>query len=425
MKAYTSVPRDFTRVKEKIIFHLTKRQLICFGLAALVGMPSYFLLKEAADSTTATLCMVIIMVPLFLFAMYEKNGQPLEAVLKNYVQARFLRIKERPYKTCQQSTLQNDKKREPEKPSENLILSFKKWLVRNSPKTAQQSIPYQKMFPDGVCKVRKNFYSLTIQFYDRNYQLLRGEEKEQLLDDWGLFFKLFGSEVQFQLSYLSLPEDMEELTRRLRIPGRFDGLDKLREEHSAMLKNSAVQGKKGLETIRFLTFGVETDSLKQAKAKLSHIEKMVLENFQKMGVEAHALDGAERLKVMHRMFYFSDRGKFFFDWKMLQQSGLHTKDFIAPASFKFDERRIFQVGDGYGAVSYLSITASELDDEVLKDILDSDSCQIVTMHVQTLEQGTAIKMVKRIITEIDRSKIEEQKRAVRSGYDMDISATRS
>ena len=97
MAAYISVPRDLTRVKAKVFMNLTKRQVICFGTAVLNGVPSFFLLKEYAGNTAATLGMMILMLPLF---MYERNGQPLEKFLNHYIQARFIRPKVRPYRTA-------------------------------------------------------------------------------------------------------------------------------------------------------------------------------------------------------------------------------------------------------------------------------------------------------------------------------------
>ena len=140
MKAYTSVPRDLTRVKEKLLFNLTKRQLVCFGLAAVIGLPSYFFVKEAAGSTVATLCMVFIMIPMFLIAMYEKNGQPLEVLFKQFIQAKYLRVKERPYKTDNRYAVQNKTNNNQ---NESVVKQIKKKLMKNSPETAQQSIPYQ------------------------------------------------------------------------------------------------------------------------------------------------------------------------------------------------------------------------------------------------------------------------------------------
>ena len=97
--SYISVPRDLTKVKSKVVFNLTKRQLICFGLAALIGVPSFFLLKSVTAVNTAVMGMMVIMMPFFFLAMYEKNGQPLEVILNHMIQAIFIRPKIRPYKT--------------------------------------------------------------------------------------------------------------------------------------------------------------------------------------------------------------------------------------------------------------------------------------------------------------------------------------
>ena len=99
MLAYVTIPKDLTKVKSKVLFGLTRRQLICFGAAVLVGVPLFFLLKDAVDSSTATLCMILVMLPFFLFAMYERHGQPLEVIIGQMVQTMFVRPKERPYQT--------------------------------------------------------------------------------------------------------------------------------------------------------------------------------------------------------------------------------------------------------------------------------------------------------------------------------------
>ena len=97
--AYVTIPKDLTKVKSKVLFGLTRRQLFCFGAAVLVGVPLFFLLKDAVDSSTATLCMILVMLPFFLFAMYERHGQPLEIIIQQMVQTMFVRPKERPYQT--------------------------------------------------------------------------------------------------------------------------------------------------------------------------------------------------------------------------------------------------------------------------------------------------------------------------------------
>ena len=97
--AYVTIPKDLTKVKSKVLFGLTRRQLICFGAAVLVGVPLFFLLRNAVDSSVATLCMILIMLPFFLFSMYERHGQPLEVILGQMIQAMFVRPAIRPYQT--------------------------------------------------------------------------------------------------------------------------------------------------------------------------------------------------------------------------------------------------------------------------------------------------------------------------------------
>ena len=97
--AYVPVPKDLTKVKTKVAFNLTKRQLLCFGGGALIGVPLFFLLKEPVGTSTATMCMVLVMLPCFLLAMYEKNGQPLEKIIGNMLKVSVIRPKERPYRT--------------------------------------------------------------------------------------------------------------------------------------------------------------------------------------------------------------------------------------------------------------------------------------------------------------------------------------
>ena len=288
------------------------------------------------------------------------------------------------------------------------------------PHTAQDSIPFQRMFPDGICRVTDNFYTKTIQFQDINYQLAQQEDKTAIFDEWCGFLNFFDSSIHFELSFMNMSTDAESFEKSIRIPFKNDEFNPIRAEYSQMLRKQLAQGNNGLTKTKYLTFGIEADSMRQAKPRLMHIENDLLNNFRRLGVVAKTLNGKERLHVMHSMFHMGDNDKFMFDWKWLVESGLSVKDFIAPTSFAFKGNRTFQMGSLYGAMSYLAITASDLSDRMLADFLDMESSQIVTMHIQSVDQTAAIKTIKRTITELDRSKIEEQKKAVRSGYDMDI-----
>ena len=288
------------------------------------------------------------------------------------------------------------------------------------PHSAQDSIPFQRMFPDGICRVTDNYYTKTIQFQDINYQLAQQEDQTAIFEEWCSFLNFFDSSIRFELSFMNMATDASNFEKMVRIPYQKDHFNPVRTEYSTMLRRQLAQGNNGLTKTKYLTFGIEAESMKQAKPRLIHIEIDLMNNFKRLGVRAKVLNGKERLHLMHDMFHMGDHDRFNFDWKWLPESGLSVKDFIAPTGFAFPKNRIFQMDGMYGSMSYLQITASDLSDQLLKDFLDMESSQIVTMHIQSVDQNKAIKSIKHTITELDRSKIEEQKKAVRSGYDMDI-----
>ena len=299
-------------------------------------------------------------------------------------------------------------------------------IVRNArkndgvPQTAQQSIPFDRMFPDGICRVGLDYYTKTIQFQDINYQLAQQEDKTEIFEEWCSFLNFFDSSVRFQLSFDNMATDVSDFEKSIKISHKNDGFDDVRDEYSEVLLHQMEAGNNGLTKTKYLTFGINAESMKTAKPRLIHIETDILNNFKRLGVQAKSLNGSERLELMHRQFHIGDDAKFHFDWKYLAGSGLSVKDFIAPSSFAFPTGRYFQIGDMYGCMSFLSIDASDISDRLLADFLSMESSQIVTMHIQSVDQNEAIKTIKHTITELDRSKIEEQKKAVRAGYDMDI-----
>lgn len=288
------------------------------------------------------------------------------------------------------------------------------------PHTAQESIPFDRMFQDGICRVGQDYYTKTIQFADINYQLALQEDKTEIFEEWCAFLNFFDSSVHFELSFMNMATDAEAFSRSIAIPHQKDEFNGVRDEYSTMLFRQMEAGNNGLTKTKFLTFGIHADSMKTAKPRLIHIETDILNNFKKLGVIAKTLNGKERLELMHKQFHMGDDEKFNFDWKYLVGSGLSVKDFIAPSNFAFPNGRRFQMGSLYGCMSFLSIDASDISDRMLADFLGMESSQIVTMHIRSVDQNEAIKTVKHTITELDRSKIEEQKKAVRAGYDMDI-----
>jgi len=291
------------------------------------------------------------------------------------------------------------------------------------PRTAQETIPFSRMFRDGVCRVTDGYYTKTLRFDDINYSLAGEEDQKAILRDWCAFLNFFDSSVEFQFSFLDTSMDRKAYEKRVRLKERGDVFDPLRKEYSGILMHQLAQGNNGITRTKYLTFGIHAKDANQAVPRLSHIQMDLMNNLRQMGVRAEPLDGAERLQLMYRMFHMDDPEGFSFDWKWLPESGLSVKDFIAPASFTFGSRRICEIGDMECQVSLLQITAPHMRDTVVKDFLDIQSSQILTMHVQPVDQAAAIEKLKKTITSLDASKIQEQKRAVRSGYDMDILPT--
>ena len=287
-------------------------------------------------------------------------------------------------------------------------------------KSAQDSIPYERMWPDGICRVSDGHYTKTIQFQDINYQLSQNEDKTAIFEGWCDFLNYFDSSIQFELSFLNLAASEETFARAINIPLQGDDFDSIRIEYMTMLQNQLAKGNNGLIKTKYLTFGIDADSIKAAKPRLERIETDILNNFKRLGVVAETLDGKARLAQLHGIFHMDEQLPFRFEWDWLPISGLSTKDFIAPSSFEFRTGKQFRMGKKYGAVSFVQILAPELNDRMLADFLDMESNLIVSLHIQSVDQIKAIKTVKRKITDLDRSKIEEQKKAVRAGYDMDI-----
>ena len=276
------------------------------------------------------------------------------------------------------------------------------------------------MFPDGICRVTDTYYTKTIQFQDINYQLSQNEDKTAIFDGWCDFLNYFDASVHFQLTFLNMAANKDTYGTQITIPLRGDEDDAIRTEYTQMLRDQLAKGNNGLIKTKYLIFGIEADGMKTAKPRLERIETDVLNNFKRLGVAAEPLNGTDRLRLLHDMLRIDDPAPFRFSWDWLASSGLSVKDFIAPSSFEFAKGNYFGIGQKRGAASFLQILAPELNDRMLADFLDMESSLIVTMHVQSVDQVSAIKTIKRKITDLDRMKIEEQKKAVRSGYDMDI-----
>ena len=286
--------------------------------------------------------------------------------------------------------------------------------------SAQNSIPYREMAKDGICRVQEKYYSKTIRFYDINYQLAQNEDKNAIFENWCDFLNYFDSTIHFQISFINHHSNMKEFESVIQIQPQNDAFDDVRMEYAQMLRDQLAKGNNGLVRTKYITFGIEAENIREAKPKLERIEADILNNFKVLGVSAYPLNGQERLQILYETFNPEEKVPFQFSYDRILRSGMGTKDFVAPTSFVFKEGKTFQMGNTIGAASYLQILAPELTDKMLAEFLDMNRNLIVNLHIQSIDQMKAIKLVKNKVTDINRMKIEEQKKAVRAGYDIDI-----
>ena len=297
-------------------------------------------------------------------------------------------------------------------------------VKRDAPQTAQQTIPYREIYKDGICRVNDKLYTKTIQFFDINYQLAQADDKAQIFENYCDFLNYFDSTISVQLTFINQRANMQDFSKSIAIPPQGDEYNDIRREYAEMLKNQLEKGNNGLAKRKYITFGIEADDLRTAKMRLERVETDVLNNFKTLGVQAVPLSGLERLELLHSQLHPSGQEKFKFAWSDLAKTGLSTKDFIAPTSFTFSkDGKTFRIGEYSGAMSFLQILAPELTDRMLAEFLDLDDAVTVNLHIQSIDQATAIRNIKRKMSDLQKMKIEEQKKAVRAGYDMDIIPT--
>ena len=285
--------------------------------------------------------------------------------------------------------------------------------------SAQQTIPYLVMHPDGVCQLPGGLYTKTVEYEDINYSVASTEDQTAIFSGWSSFLNYFDSSLPFQLSFINR-RSRSRSRYKVNIPPALDDFDSIRAEFTGMLKNQIAKSNNGIERSKYITFGLPADGIAEARPRLERVEADVTGNLKRLGVPSVPMDGQARLALLHGQMHPGNREPFRFSWQDIPKTGLGTKDYIAPDSFDFRQARTFRIGQYWGAASYLQILASELSDKLLAEILELDAEMTVTMHIQTVDQLKAIKTIKGKISDIGKMKVEEQRKAVRAGYDPDI-----
>ncbi len=297
------------------------------------------------------------------------------------------------------------------------VLETARW--DGKPHSVQDTLPFRQMYPDGLCKLGDTTWSRCIEFEDVNYQLAKNEDQTAIFEGLCDMYNAHDASIGMELSLVCRKVNRADFRKRIEIAAQGDKFDGVRSLYTDMLRGQLEHGNNGMVKTKFLVLTIKAKSAKEARTRFSRILLDALGYFKLMGALAKDLIGKEWLEVLHGILH-PDGERFSFEWEWLAPSGLHVKDFICPSSFRFGEARRFQMGGKVGAVSFLQITAPELNDRVLADLLDTDSTIYVSVHIRSMDQNEAIKTVKRKITDLDSMKIDAQKRAVREGFDLDI-----
>ena len=289
----------------------------------------------------------------------------------------------------------------------------------NNKSSTQNVIPYREMLKDGVCWVDENKFSRTIEFFDTNYELANFEDKNGIFSYWCTLLNYFDNSIDFQFTYENQRQNLDEELEKIRIAEQDDKFNPVRKEYSDMLCYQKKNGNNGFKLRKFLTFTVQEMSLKAAKRKLNAVAEEIINLFAEFDVKAVVLDGRQRLEVLYRSLNPFSNDKFIFDWNLQKYGGYSTKDFIAPTSMQFKGNK-FRINEGVGSITSVDILAGELSDRILTEYLKIGSQVSVNIHIKSFDHLKAMKLVRGKLSDVEKMKIDEQKKASISGYDTDI-----
>ncbi len=472
--AYVNMTKDFSGVRKTIPgLNITRRQAAAFAAGILAGLPVFFVMRFVIglDMMISLTGLCVVVAPIAICLMYRHNGMGVEKYIKFYYETHFVRNTDRPYQTNNLYVLQEEEKKM-EKEVERILFSgkSKKEIARikaagetseikigkqhitipmkgpidpkikkelekavkkakikgEIPESAQDTIPYRVPYEDGIFESAAGYFTQTIAFEDITYQLLDNDPKNILFERWCTLINYFNPDIHFQFNYGNMEMDRDVYAKDFVIPLQEDAHNLVRKEYSDMLIKQFAKGTNNLKKERYLTYGIYAKDYKNAKLKLAKISKQLEKYLHKFNSRCHVLTGYERLELLFRIFHPASKEKLMWNWDMPVKTGLSSKDFIAPSSFSFksgpdlNATRYFRVGDRVGAVSYLQVFASDMEDRIIADVMNLGSNVWISIHSDAMSRKEALDYAKGNVTDIQAMVITNQKNAVRSGFDMDL-----
>lgn len=294
---------------------------------------------------------------------------------------------------------------------------------REKVNSTQDFFNYDKMFPDGVCQIGKNTYNKMIRFSDISYQLSQDEMKQRIFAQYSTLLNGIDSSVELQECFINYRVSEEKNTQEILKHNEGSGeFEKLRNEYLSFVEEQGKKGNNGIIRSKYFVFTIVDKTRKGAVRRLETIESILKENLKTMGSVTESLNGIERLSIVN--YFLNSKSKHYIDLENASNEILRSgtsKDMIAPKIIDFGRKNDeFKINKKYGTTMNLSIEATELSDRVLAEYLESDLELIVSIHIRPLEHQKAVRMVKTKTSDLNTIKIDEQKKALRNGYDMDI-----
>ena len=403
---YSSINTDFAAYETKVAFGLTKRQIICFLAAAILGFPVYFFTKDLIGTDLAGILMILIMVPFFLLAMYKKNGLNLETVIKNYIKEQYLKDKIRPVtKTPMIKEMENTSKKD----------------AKKEPVSAAASVPFKKLYENGICHLGNGKYSIMLEMSDTNYHQLDDADQKDFWSMWCMFLNTLDYNCSYQFCFYNRKADVDEIYDSLKI-GTNEDMDqthlKVISEMNEDIFRYIRSGNKGLTKKMFLVITYTVPGKNVFNKAQEYCERIRNDLNDKLGITSRMLTGYERANNLFYMLNPPDE-KMNLNFNRIESGGLSEKEQIINHSFVFGKKPDrFMIGNRYYAAANLYITASQLSDRFLTKLLDQSNEMITSIHIEPVNRQIALKSVKRLVSDLQKQVIDEQRDASNRGYSM-------
>lgn len=286
--------------------------------------------------------------------------------------------------------------------------------------SAQQTICYEKMFRNGVCKVTKDYFTMMVCFTDVNYTSLDDGEQDRLLRNYSTLLNSFDPGIHAQFFFFNRKNTNRKIRERFDISPQNDEFDDIRAEMSGLLHDLSANANEGVIKERYIIFGTKAESLSQATDILNDAVDGLKDNLSDLGSEVWVLDGQDRLELLYEYFNQDTEEDFPFSYDQIAQFGNSTKDYISPDYFEFRNPKRYHMGNVVCETKYVDISCSNLKDDFVRDLLAINDNISVSIHINNYDSSEALKVIKTALTNVQTSKIDVQKKAVRDGYDMDI-----